>query len=131
MSMQDPLADLLTRIRNGQQAGKLSVSVPSSKLKSAVLQVLQNEGYIAGFKSEGVNASAVTEVELKYYQGRPVIESIKRISRPGLRIYKHTKDLPQVNNGFGVAIVSTSKGVISDREARRLGIGGEILLEVF
>ena len=131
MSMQDTLADLLTRIRNGQQAGKLSISVPKSKLKEAVLAVLQREGYIAGFSSSGVAATAETVVELKYYQGAPVIESIKRISRPGLRIYKHCKDLPRVRDGFGVAIVSTSRGVITDSEARQLGVGGEILLEVF
>ena len=131
MSMQDPLADLLTRIRNGQQVGKVKITVPTSKLKSAVLGVLRAEGYIVDFTSTGERAAATTEVELKYFQSRPVIETIKRISRPGLRIYKRAGDVPSVKNGFGVAVISTSKGVVSDKEARRLGVGGEVLLEVF
>ena len=128
--MTDPIADMLTRIRNGQRAGKVSVSMPSSKLKSSIAQVLKDEGYIAGFSIEDADGKAVMNVDLKYYEGRPVIESLKRISRPGLRIYKANDELPKVQNGLGVAIVSTSRGVMSDRAARAAGEGGEVLCYV-
>lgn len=128
MSMSDPIADMLTRIRNGQQAGKSSVAMPSSKLKLAIASVLKDEGYIESFlvAEEPGNKSTLT-VELKYYAGRPVIERIDRVSRPGLRIYKGRDDIPSVMNGLGVAIVSTSKGVMTDRKARAQGVGGELL----
>ena len=128
--MTDPIADMLTRIRNGQRAGKVSVSMPSSKLKSSIAQVLQDEGYIAGFSIEETDGKAEMNVDLKYYDGQPVIESLKRISRPGLRIYKANDELPKVQNGLGVAIVSTSRGVMSDRAARAAGEGGEVLCYV-
>lgn len=128
--MTDPIADMLTRIRNGQRAGKVSVSMPSSKLKSSVAQVLQDEGFISGFSTEDDGGKAVLSVELKYYDGQPVIESLKRISRPGLRIYKANDELPKVQGGLGVAIVSTSRGVMSDRAARAAGEGGEVLCYV-
>lgn len=128
--MTDPIADMLTRIRNGQRAGKVSVSMPSSKLKSSVAQVLQDEGYIAGFSTEDSDGKAVLSVELKYYDGQPVIENLKRVSRPGLRIYKANDELPKVQGGLGVAIVSTSRGVMSDRAARAAGEGGEVLCYV-
>jgi small subunit ribosomal protein S8 len=128
--MTDPIADMLTRIRNGQRAGKVSVSMPSSKLKSSIAQVLKDEGYIAGFSIEDADGKAVMNVDLKYYDGQPVIESLKRISRPGLRIYKANDELPKVQNGLGVAIVSTSRGVMSDRAARAAGEGGEVLCYV-
>jgi len=128
--MTDPIADMLTRIRNGQRAGKVSVSMPSSKLKSSIAQVLKDEGYIAEFSIEDVDGKAVMNVDLKYYDGQPVIESLKRVSRPGLRIYKANDELPKVQNGLGVAIVSTSRGVMSDRAARAAGEGGEVLCYV-
>jgi small subunit ribosomal protein S8 len=128
--MTDPIADMLTRIRNGQRAGKVSVSMPSSKLKSSIAQVLKDEGYIADYSIEDADGKAVMNVDLKYYDGQPVIESLKRISRPGLRIYKATDELPKVQNGLGVAIVSTSRGVMSDRAARAAGEGGEVLCYV-
>jgi small subunit ribosomal protein S8 len=128
--MTDPIADMLTRIRNGQRAGKVSVSMPSSKLKSSIAQVLKDEGYIAEFSTEDVDGKAVMNVDLKYYEGQPVIESLKRVSRPGLRIYKANDELPKVQNGLGVAIVSTSRGVMSDRAARAAGEGGEVLCYV-
>jgi len=128
--MTDPIADMLTRIRNGQRAGKVSVSMPSSKLKMSIAQVLKDEGYIQGFKLENEAGKAVMNVDLKYYQGQPVIETLKRISRPGLRIYKANDELPKVQGGMGVAIVSTSKGVMSDRAARAAGEGGEVLCYV-
>lgn len=127
MSMTDPIADLLTRIRNGQMSNKVSVSMPSSKQKIAILEVLQKEGYIAGFKQTTKGAHKTLSVELKYFQGAPVIETIKRASRPGLRSYKGKDELPKVLGGLGVAIVSTSQGVMTDREARALGQGGEVL----
>lgn len=127
MSMSDPVADMLTRIRNGQSAGKQSVTMPASKLKAAIAQLLKDEGYIADFSKGEEEGKPVLEVALKYFQGQPVIELIKRVSRPGLRIYKSRDELPQVRNGLGVAIVSTSKGVMSDREARKQGHGGEVL----
>ena len=127
MSMNDPISDMLTRIRNAQQAEKESVSMPSSKLKVAIAKVLKDEGYIDDFTVRGEVAKPVLEVGLKYYAGSPVIEKIERVSRPGLRIYKPSRDIPNVMNGLGVAIVSTSKGVMTDRKARGMGIGGEVL----
>jgi small subunit ribosomal protein S8 len=127
MSMNDPISDMLTRIRNAQQAEKESVSMPSSKLKAAIAKVLKDEGYIENFAVKGEVSKPVLEVELKYYAGSPVIEKIERVSRPGLRIYKPSRDIPNVMNGLGVAIVSTSKGVMTDRKARGMGIGGEVL----
>jgi small subunit ribosomal protein S8 len=128
--MSDPIADMLTRIRNGQMTEKTSVSMPSSKLKKAIAQVLKDEGYIEGFMVRENGGLPEMEVALKYYAGRPVIEKIERISRPGLRIYKGRDDLPRVMNGLGVAIVSTSQGVMTDRKARSLGVGGEVLCVV-
>jgi len=126
MSMSDPIADMLTRIRNAQASEKVTVAMPASKLKAAIAKVLKDEGYIDDFKLEqGVKPQL--EIALKYYAGRPVIEKIERVSRPGLRIYKGTKDIPQVMNGLGIAIVSTSKGVMTDRKARATGLGGEVL----
>lgn len=129
MSMQDPLADMMTRIRNGQMAKKVVVEMPSSKMKLAIAKVLQDEGYIKGFSVEG-DVKPVLTVELKYFEGKPVIESIKRVSRPGLRIYKPGDELPKVMAGLGVAIVSTNKGVMTDRAARAAGVGGEVLCYV-
>ena len=126
MSMSDPVADMLTRIRNGQTAGKVAVAMPASNMKQAIAQVLKNEGYIKDFSvSEDVKAEMT--VSLKYFEGRPVIDSIKRVSRPGLRIYKNKDELPKVLNGLGIAIVSTSKGVMTDREARAADCGGEVI----
>ena len=131
MSMSDPISDMLTRIRNAQMAQKASVAMPSSKLKAAIAQVLQDEGYVDGFKiDQGQGGKATLEIGLKYYSGRPVIEQIQRISRPGLRIYKGNSDIPKVMNGLGIAIVSTSKGLMTDRKARANGIGGEVLCVV-
>ena len=129
MSMSDPIADLLTRIRNAQMVAKPTVSVPSSKVKIAIAQVLKDEGYIDGFAIKG-ELKAELEIALKYYAGRPVIERIERVSRPGLRIYKGRHSIPQVMNGLGVAIVTTPKGVMTDRKARATGIGGEVLCYV-
>ena len=130
MSMQDPLADMLTRIRNAQMAEHASVEVPSSKVKAAVAKVLKEEGYITDFRVEGeVQQSLI--IDLKYYEGKPVIENLKRISRPGLRNYAGKEELPKVNGGLGIAIVSTNKGVMTDRAARAAGVGGEILCTVF
>lgn len=130
MSMNDPIADMLTRIRNAQMVEKASVSMPSSKVKVAIAQVLKDEGYIEGFSVRGGGAKPELELELKYYAGRPVIERIERVSKPGLRIYKGAAELPRVMNGLGVAIVSTSSGVMADRQARAKGVGGEILCVV-
>jgi len=130
MSMQDPLSDMLTRIRNAQMAEKSVVSMPSSGLKQAVANVLKDEGYIADFQISSEVKPLLT-IELKYFEGRPVIEEIKRVSRPGLRQYNSANDLPKVRAGLGVAIVSTSKGVMSDRAARAAGVGGEVLCSVF
>ncbi len=130
MTMQDPIADLLTRIRNAQLAGHESVDIPYSKLKTEVVRVLQEEGYIEGYSVSEEIKSEIT-VSLKYADDEPVIEHIKRISRPGLRIYKDSKSVPLVNGGLGVAIVSTNKGVMTDRAARKEGIGGEVLCTVF
>ena len=130
MSMSDPIADMLTRIRNGQGARKVSVSMPASKAKEAVAKVLQDEGYILGFATEGEGAEKQLTVELKYFEGVPVIETIQRTSKPGLRIYRGKDELLKVLGGLGVAIVSTSAGVMSDRQAREKGIGGEVLCVV-
>ena len=127
MSMHDPIADMLTRIRNAQRADKEVVVMPSSKVKVAIAQVLKDEGYIGSFSVEANDSKPVLHIDLKYYAGRPVIERIERVSRPGLRIYKGSADIPQVMNGLGVAIVSTSKGVMTDRKARAQGVGGELL----
>ncbi len=126
MSMSDPISDMLTRIRNAQMAEKQSVSIPSSKLKVSIAKVLLDEGYIGDYKVVG-EAKPTLEIELKYYAGRPVIEKIERVSRPGLRTYKGCADIPSVMNGLGVAIVSTSKGVMTDRKAKASGVGGEVL----
>ena len=130
MSMSDPLGDMLTRIRNGQRSQKASVAMPSSKVKVAIANVLKEEGYIEDFGVVTNGAKAELSIQLKYYAGRPVIESIDRVSRPGLRIYKGKDDIPVVMNGLGVAIVSTSNGVMTDRKARAAGIGGEVLCVV-
>ena len=130
MSMTDPIADMLTRIRNGQKARKVSVSMPASTAKIAVATVLKDEGYITDFSTEGEGAKKSLTVELKYFEGSPVIESIQRASKPGMRIYRGKDDLPKVLGGLGVAIVSTSAGVMSDRQAREKGIGGEVLCVV-
>lgn len=126
MSLQDPVADMFTRIRNGQAANKVAVKMPSSKLKIAIAKVLKDEGYIADFAVSG-EVKPELEVTLKYFQGKSVIETIDRVSRPGLRIYKKSGELPKVMGGLGVAIVSTSKGLMTDRAARKVGIGGEII----
>ena len=130
MTMSDPISDMLTRIRNGQKARKVSVSMPASKAKEAVAKVLKDEGYITGYSSGGEGAEKYLSVELKYFEGVPVIETIQRTSRPGLRIYRGKDGLPKVLGGLGVAIVSTSAGVMSDRQAREKGIGGEVICVV-
>ena len=126
MSMQDPIADMLTRIRNGQSANKVNVSMPTSKLKKALAEVLLTEGYISGYEVSEEAKPQLT-VDLKYFEGKPVIDMIKRVSRPGLRIYRKSNDIPKVIDGLGVAIVSTSKGLMSDRAARAAGHGGEVI----
>ncbi len=130
MTMTDPIADMLTRIRNGQKARKVSVSMPASKSKEAVARVLTDEGYVTGFSTEGEGAEQTLTVELKYFEGAPVIERIERASRPGLRVYRGKDDLPRVLGGLGIAIVSTSAGVMSDAKAREKGIGGEVICVV-
>lgn len=130
MSMSDPIADMLTRIRNAQSVEKAIVTMPSSKLKVAIAQVLKDEGYIDGFVVRAEGSKSELEISLKYYAGRPVIERIERVSRPGLRIYKGRDAIPQVMNGLGVAIVTTPKGVMTDRKARQSGVGGEVLCYV-
>ena len=127
MSMTDPIADMLTRIRNGQRAKKASVTMPSSSRKLAIARVLKDEGYIGDYTTEDDGAKTALTVELRYFEGAPVIEKIKRVSKPGLRIYRDKDSLPTVIGGLGIAIVSTSSGVMSDREARKSGVGGEIL----
>jgi small subunit ribosomal protein S8 len=127
MSMSDPIADMLTRIRNAQLSDKNIVTMPSSKLKQAIAKVLQDEGYIENFTVREVDGKPELDISLKYYAGRPVIEKIERVSRPGLRIYKPSDSLPNVMNGLGVAIISTSRGVMTERKARASGIGGEVL----
>ncbi|OZI15309.1 30S ribosomal protein S8 [Sodalis-like symbiont of Philaenus spumarius] len=129
MSMQDPIADMLTRIRNGQAANKTAVSMHSSKLKVAIANLLKEEGFIEDYKVEG-DTKPTLELVLKYFQGKPVVETIQRISRPGLRIYKKKDALPKVMAGMGIAVVSTSKGVMTDRAARQAGLGGEIICYV-
>ena len=130
MSMSDPIADMLTRIRNAQAVEKAVVAMPSSKLKVAIAQVLKDEGYIDGYAVKADGAKIELEIALKYYAGRPVIERIERVSRPGLRVYKGRDAIPQVMNGLGVAIVTTPKGVMTDRKARQTGVGGEVLCYV-
>lgn len=127
MSMSDPIADMLTRIRNGQQAGKQEVRMPLSKLKLAIANLLKNEGYMAGVAVETQDAKSQLAVTLKYFQGKPVIENLQRVSRPGLRVYTGKKKLPSVQDGLGIAIVSTSQGLMTDRAARAAGQGGEII----
>jgi small subunit ribosomal protein S8 len=127
MSMTDPIADLLTRIRNGQTAGKSEVRLASSKIKTAILQVLKDEGYIADYRLDAESGKPTLTVGLKYYEGRPVIDRLERVSRPGLRIYRGKDELPQVLGGMGTVIVSTPKGVMTDRQARSIGQGGEVL----
>ena len=130
MSMTDPIADMLTRVRNGQFAGKKSVSMPSSKLKIAIAKVLKEEGYILGCTIEVMGSHTEMTIDLKYFNGVPVIEKVKRISKPGLRIYKSKDELPSVLGGLGIAVVSTSSGVMTDRAARAIGHGGEIICTV-
>jgi len=127
VSMSDPIADMLTRIRNAQSANKTSVSMPASKTKSAIANLLKEEGYVGDFETVSEDSKPVMTVALKYYEGKPVIAEISRVSRPGLRIYKGAEELPKVRGGLGVAIISTSKGLMSDRAARKAGIGGEVM----
>lgn len=130
MSMSDPISDMLTRIRNAQMANKASVVMPSSKLKLAIVKVLEEEGYIDGYSVCEQDKKSILEIGLKYYAGHPVIERIDRVSKPGLRIYRGVNDIPRVMNGLGVAIVSTPKGVMTDRKARAANVGGEVLCVV-
>jgi small subunit ribosomal protein S8 len=130
MSMTDPIADMLTRIRNALAAGKLTVAIPSSKQKMAMAKLLQEEGYINDVSVKDIDGKPVMEVTLRYYEGKPVIDLIKRVSRPGLRVYKGKEELPNVMGGLGVAIISTSKGLMTDRAARKAGHGGEVLCYV-
>ncbi len=131
MALTDPLGDMLTRIRNGLQAKKDSVTTPSSKLRVRVLDVLQREGYIRGYTSEDVAGHAGIRIELKYFEGQPAIRHVARVSKPGRRVYSGSKELPRVRNGLGITIVSTPRGVLSDAEAREHNVGGEVLAEVF
>jgi small subunit ribosomal protein S8 len=131
MAMTDPLGDLLTRIRNGQQARKDSVLTPASKLRTRVLDVLQREGYIRGYSEEPLGPAKGLRIELKYFEGQPAIQHVSRISKPGRRVYSGSQELPRVRNGLGITIVSTPKGVLSDAEARDQNVGGEVLAEVF
>jgi small subunit ribosomal protein S8 len=130
MSRSDPIADMLTRIRNAQMVEKTVVSMPASKVKTAIAQVLKDEGYIDGFQVKSADGKNELEISLKYYAGRPVIERIERVSRPGLRVYRGRNAIPQVQNGLGVAIVTTPQGVMTDRKARATGVGGEVLCYV-
>ncbi len=130
MSMTDPIADLLTRVRNGQSANKAEVAMPSSKLKVEIAKVLQDEGYVDSYAVSDVEGKATLNIKLRYYQGKPVIDKIKRVSRPGLRIFKGKTELPKVNGGLGIAIISTSKGVMTDQAARTAGEGGEVICTV-
>ena len=130
MSMTDPIADMLTRIRNGQKARKVSVTMPSSQAKGAVARVLKDEGYVTDFSTESEGSKETLTIELKYFEGAPVIERIERVSKPGLRIFRRKEELPKVLGGLGVAIVSTSAGVMSDRQAREKGIGGEVMVYI-
>ncbi|PWG18571.1 30S ribosomal protein S8 [Salibaculum griseiflavum] len=129
--MNDPIGDMLTRIRNGQLRGKSTVSTPASKLRAWVLDVLADEGYIRGYEKTEENGHPAFEISLKYYEGTPVIRQLKRVSTPGRRVYMGSKDIPQVRQGLGVSIVSTSKGVMSDANARAAKVGGEVLCQVF
>ena len=129
MSLQDPISDMLTRVRNAQKANKVNVVMPSSKQKVNIAQVLKDEGYVSDFSVSGDAIKELT-IELKYYQGKPVIDNIKRISRPGLRIFKSKDELPSINGGLGIAIISTSKGMMTDRQARAAGHGGEVICQV-
>ena len=128
--MTDPIADLLTRIRNAHHAEKISLTMPGSKIKAAIAKVLSEEGYIEGFEASNDAGKPSLTIKLKYYEGSPVIEQIQRISKPGLRVYKSAEELPKVNGGLGIAIVSTSKGIMTDRAARTAGVGGEVLCSV-
>ena len=130
MSMQDPIADMLTRIRNGQTADKKTVTMPASKLKTSVAKVLKDEGYITDFQNTELEGKPALQIALKYFEGAPVIDKIERVSRPGLRIYRKKDDLPSVMGGMGIAIISTSKGLMTDRAARQAGHGGEVLCYV-
>ena len=130
MSMQDPISDMLTRMRNALMVKKKSVSMPLSKMKISIANVLKDSGYINNYDMKGEKQDATITIELKYFEGKPVIEHIERISRPGLRIYKNKSELPKVRNGLGIAIVSTSKGVMTDMQARQMGLGGEIICHV-
>ena len=130
MSMTDPIADMLTRIRNGQKACKVSVTMPASQAKVAVARVLKDEGYVTDFSTESEGSKETLTIELKYFEGKPVIERIERVSKPGLRIFRRKEELPKVLGGLGVAIVSTSAGVMSDRQAREKGIGGEVMVYI-
>lgn len=130
MSLQDPLADMFTRVRNGQMAGKKSVEMPSSKQKVALARVLADEGYIAGYTVGDDSIKPVLRIDLKYYDGKPVIEEISRVSRPGLRVYKQVDQLPRVKQGLGVLILSTSQGVMTDRAARKANVSGEVICRV-
>lgn len=131
MSMQDPIADMLTRLRNAGKAAKNDVSMPASKVKTSIAQVLKKEGYVTDFEVIGEGAAKALNIRLKYFQGLPVIENIKRISRPGLRIYAQKDNLPSVSGGMGVALISTSKGIMTDKAARKAGMGGEVICSVF
>lgn len=128
--MTDPIADLLTRIRNAHHAEKIALTMPGSKVKSAIAKVLQDEGYIEGFESSEQDGKPSLTIKLKYYEGEPVIEKLQRVSKPGLRVYKSAEELPKVNGGLGIAIISTSKGIMTDRAARSAGVGGEVLCSV-
>lgn len=128
--MTDPIADLLTRIRNAHHAEKVALTMPGSKIKSAISKVLQDEGYIESFEASVVEGKPTLTITLKYYEGTPVIEKLQRVSRPGLRVYKNAEELPKVNGGLGIAIISTSKGIMTDRAARSAGVGGEVLCSV-
>jgi len=130
MSMSDPIADMLTRIRNAQSANKSKVSMPSSKLKTQIANLLKEEGYVSSVETTSADAKAELTVSLKYFEGKAVIEELKRVSRPGLRIYKNAEELPKIRNGLGIAVISTSKGLMTDRAARKAGVGGEVICYV-
>lgn len=130
MAMSDPIADMLTRIRNAQAAQKAEVSVPASRVKLAIAELLKAEGYVNDVSVSGESSGRVINLKLRYFEGKPVIDSLKRVSRPGLRIYKSAAELPKVQGGLGIAVVSTSKGIMSDRAARKAGVGGEVLCTV-
>jgi len=130
MSMSDPIADMLTRIRNGQIAGHANVVIPSSKVKLAIAKVLSEEGFVSTYSVNEKDGKSELSVDLKYYEGKPVIDMIKRVSRPGLRVYKNKDEIPEVIGGLGIALISTSKGIMTDRDARKAGIGGEVICYV-